>query len=166
MNRSTKIFGVSLLLCVATAACNKTAKQDQEEMNQAQAQADQKTAEAQRQSTTTITNAQVEADKKIAAAQSDFLRMRESYRHDQQTNLIDLDGKIEKLDTKEHTAKGQAKVDLDNGLQTIAAKRTAFLTTLQNVDAATAATWDDAKAKNDQAWNDLKSAVDKASPTL
>ena len=111
---------------------------------------------------TVLTNAQVEADKKIAAAQNDFMKMRESYRHDQQSNLIDLDGKIQKLNDKERTAKGQAKIDLDNNLQNIANKRAVYLGALQQVDSATTATFDDAKAKADKAWDDLKAAVDKA----
>lgn len=162
MNRSMKLIACALVLGASATACNNSAKEDQEKMNAAQQQADQKIDKAQQQSTTTITNAQLEADKKISAANNDFMKMRESYRHDQQTSLIDLDGKVEKLDAKERTAKGQTKIDLDNSLQTIAAKRTAFLGTLQNVDSATAATWDDAKARNDKAWDDLKAAVDKA----
>ncbi|MGH7284921.1 MAG: hypothetical protein ACRELY_25625 [Polyangiaceae bacterium] len=164
MNRSMKLIACVLVLGAGAIACNKTAQEDQDKMNSAQQQADQKIANAQQQSTTTITNAQLEADKKISAANNDFMRMRESYRHDQQTNLIDLDGNVQKLDDKERTAKGQTKIALDNDLQTIATKRTAFLTTLQSVDSATAATFDDAKARNDKAWTDLKAAVDKASP--
>ena len=166
MNRSMKLITCVLVLGASAIACNKTAKEDQDQINAAQQKADEKTAEAQRNSTTTITNAQVEADKKIASAQNDFLRMREGYRHDQQTNLIDLDGKIQKLDDKERTAKGQEKVNLDNNLQLIANKRAAYLGTLQQVDSATTATFDDAKARTDQAWDDLKKTVDKASPTL
>ncbi|HEX7664713.1 MAG TPA: hypothetical protein VF407_09385 [Polyangiaceae bacterium] len=168
MNRSISLVAASLLLGLgaSTMACDKTAQQDQDKVNQAQATADQKIQNAQAQAATTITNATVEADKKIADANADFMKMRESYRHDEQSNLIDLDGKIEKLNVKEHTATGTAKTSLDTGLSDIQSKRTAFLATMQNVEASTAATWDDAKAKNDKAWTDLKNAVDKASPTL
>lgn len=166
MNRSMSLVTASLLLGLGMMACDKSAQQDQDKVNQAQATADQKIQTAQDKAATTITNATVEADKKIADANADFMKMRESYRHDEQTNLIDVDGKIEKLNLKEHTATGTAKTTIDNGLNDVQAKRTAFLATMQNVESATAATWDDAKAKNDKAWTDLKNAVDKASPTL
>ncbi len=166
MNRSMSLAATSLLLGLGVMACDKTAQQDQDKVNQAQATANEKVQNAQDKASTTITNATVEADKKIAEANADFMKTRESYRHDQETSLIDLDKNVDKLNAKEHTAKGSAKTTIDNGLTDIQAKRTAYVAAMQNVESATATTWDDAKAKADKAWTDLKNAVDKASPTL
>jgi len=166
MNRSIKLFVATLALGLTAVACDKTAQQDQDKVNQAQQTASDKIAQAQAESTTKITSAQVTANQQIASATADFMKMRESYRHDVQTNLIDTDTKIQNLDDKERTLKAQAKIDMDKNLADISAKRSAFVSDIGVIDQSTATSWDAAKAKTDQAYTDLKSAVDKATPTL
>ena len=107
--------------------------------------------------------AQAEADKKIATAEGDFGKRREDYRHKVQTDLIDLDKKIDILEAKSKTATGKAKVDLDANLAAIRTRRTAFAQDMKGVDTATALTWDDMKTRVDKSWTDLKALVDKAS---
>ena len=166
MNRSIKLCVASLVLGLAAVACDKTAQQDQDKVNQAQQTANDKISAAQTEAQTKITSAQVAAHQDITSANADFMKLRESYRHDVQTNLIDEDSKIQKLDDNERTLTAKKKTDLDTNLADIGAKRSLFVTDINALDQSTATTWDAAKAKTDQAWTDLKSAVDKASPTL
>jgi hypothetical protein len=166
MNRSIKLCVTSLVLGLAAVACDKTAQQDQDKVNQAQQTANDKIAQAQSEAQTKITSAQVAANQDIAAANADFMKMRESYRHDVQTNLIDEDSKIQKLDDRERTLTAQKRTDLDTSLADISLKRATFINDINALDQSTAATWDAAKAKTDQAWSDLKGAVDKATPVL
>jgi hypothetical protein len=166
MNRSMKLCVASLVLGMAAVACDKTAQQDQDKANQAQQTANEKISAAQSEAQTKITSAQVAANQDIASANADFLKMRESYRHDVQTNLIDTDTKIQLLDDKERTLTAQKKTALDATLTDISAKRSVFVTDINALDQSTAASWDSAKTTTDKAWTDLKAAVDKATPTL
>lgn len=166
MNRSMKLCVASLVLGLAAVACDKTAQQDQDKVNQAQATANDKISAAQTEAQTKITSAQVAANQTIASANADFMKMRESYRHDVQTNLIDEDSKIQSLDDKERTLTATKKTAMDTSLTDIGAKRSVFVTDINALDQSTATTWDAAKAKTDQAWSDLKGAVDKATPVL
>lgn len=147
------------LTCVV--GCDKAAD-DQNKANTAQAEADKKIAEAKKEAADKSNNAQAEADKKIAAAEGDFGKRREDYRHKLQTDLIDLDKKIDMLDAKSKTATGKAKTDLDANLAQIRTRRTAFAQNMKVLDTSTAITWDDAKTRVDKEWTDLKTLVDKA----
>ena len=106
--------------------------------------------------------AQAEADKKIAAAEADFGKRREDYRHKVQTDLIDLDKKIDLLEVKAKKATGKAKIDLDANLASVRASRASFATDVTTIDSATAVQWDGVKAKADKDWSDLKALVSKA----
>ena len=141
--------------------CDKAAD-EQNKANAAQAEADKKIAEAAKEATTKTTGAQVEADKKIAAAESDFGKRREDYRHKIQSDLVDLDKKIDLLEAKSKTATGKVKTDLDSRLAQIRTRRAAFGTSFTSVATATAPQWDDMKVRMDKEWTDLKALVDKA----
>lgn len=162
MTRSS-IFSCAAVALTLTlvAGCDK-ASDEQQKANAAQAEADKKIAEANKENAVKTTSAQVEADKKIAAAEADFGKRREDYRHTVQGNLIDLDKKIELLEAKSKTATGKAKTDLDANLAAIRTRRQAFTANMTQVDTATAIQWDNTKAKVDKDWTDLKAMVDKA----
>ena len=106
--------------------------------------------------------AQAEADKKIASAEADFGKRREDYRHKVQTDLIDLDKKIDLLEVKAKKATGKAKTDLDANLASVRASRASFASDVTTIDSATAVQWDGVKAKADKDWSDLKALVSKA----
>ena len=159
----TSIFSsaaIALTLMLG-AGCDKAAD-DQRKANEAQAEADKKIAEANKEGTAKTTSAQMEADKKIAAAQSDFDKRREDYRHKTQSDLVDLDKKIDVLEAKAKGATGKAKADLDVRLPQIRARRAAFARSFASVETATASEWDDMKVRTDKEWTDLKALVDKA----
>ena len=161
MTRSSIFASAGLVLTLTlVTACDKS--DEQQKANAAQAEADKKIAEANKEATVKTTGAQVEADKKIAAAESEFGKRREDYRHKIQTDLIDLDKKIELLEAKAKTATGKAKTDLDLNLAQIRTRRAGFATDMKSVDTSTAVQWDDMKARTDKDWTDLKALVDKA----
>jgi hypothetical protein len=152
--------GLALTLSVVTA-CDK-GSDEQQKANAAQAEANKKIAEAKNEAADKSNSAQAEADKKIAVAEGDFGKRREDYRHKLQSDLVDLDKKIELLEAKSKTATGKAKADLDANLTAIRARRATFAADLKSVESATAVQWDDTKARVDKDWTDLKALVDKA----
>ena len=162
MNRTSTFTSIGLALTLALAAGCNNASDEQQKANAAQAEADKKIAEANKEAVVKTTSAQLEADKKIAAAEGDFGKRREDYRHKLQTDLIDLDKKVELLEAKAKTATGKTKTDLDRSLPQIRTRRAGFALDVKSVDTATAIQWDDTKARVDKEWTDLKTLVDKA----
>lgn len=160
MTRTSILSSAAIVLTLTLGVgCDKAAD-EQQRANAAQTEADRKIAEANKEAITKTTGAQVEADKKIAAAESEFGKRREDYRHKVQTDLVDLDKRIDLLDAKAKGATGKAKVDLDAKLTQIRARRAAFNTSFSAVETATAPTWDDMKVRIDKEWKDLKALVD------
>ena len=162
MIRNSMLVGVVLSVSVL-AACDKKAEDDQSKANNAQATANEKVAEAKTEADKKINAAQAEADKKIAEAQASFGKLREDFRHKTTTDLVDLNKKIDELDAKAKKATGKTKADLDTRMPQIKAKRDAFNADFKTIDNVTAPTWDDAKARLEKEWSDLKTMVDKAS---
>lgn len=153
---SIVVCGLGLVLALASG-CNKAADEQQKAVN-AQAQANDKIVQANQDAV----NAQAEADKKIAEAQANFLKMREDYRHETTTNLVDLDKKIADLEAKEKTSTGKKKADLDAQLTQIRARREAFANDWKSIETASASTWDATKNRLDKEWSDLKNLVERA----
>jgi hypothetical protein len=128
----------------------------------AQAKADEKISSARADADEKARAAQAEADKKIGEAQADFLKLREDYRHTTTVALADLDKRITILQAKEVKATGKAKADLGARLPAILSARDHFARDFDNLETATAATWDAAKVSLDKEWTDLKDQVSKA----
>jgi hypothetical protein len=99
---------------------------------------------------------------KVAAAQADFLKLREDYRHTTTTNLVELDRRVVDLEAKAKTSTGKARTDLDASLKQIRSDRSTFDADWKLLEGATASTWDDAKAHLDTEWTHLKGLVDRA----
>jgi hypothetical protein len=151
MRTTIKHTILPILACCAIAACDKSGAEAQREADNAVAEGNTKT-----------TNAQVEADKKVAAAESDFAKTREDYRHDIQSKLDDLDKKIADLDAKSMKATGRSKAKLDTYLPNVHAQRDAFAKDFASLRNENALTWDASKARIDKEWTALKDTVDKA----
>lgn len=152
---------VSLTLALSTG-CDKAAD-DQNKATSAQSEADKKIADAKKEAADKAVSAQAEADKKIAAAENDFGKRREDYRHKIQTDVVDLDKKIDLLEAKAKTATGKAKTDLESSLVSIRTRRAAFAADLAAIPTTNAMQWDATKARVEKDWTDLKAVVDKAS---
>ena len=85
----TSIVVTSALALLLMAACDQ-ASADQRNATNAQAEANAKIAAADTEANKKVAAAQTEADAKIAAAQASFMKLREDYRHSTTTNLVDL----------------------------------------------------------------------------
>jgi hypothetical protein len=150
-----------LSLVVFVIACDNAAD-NQAKANAAQAEANDKIAQARADADAKARAAQDDADQKIADAHANFMKIREDYRHSMTTNLTDLDKKISDLDAKDRKVTGKTKADLATSLSAIHASRDRFQADFNNLESASATTFDSAKASLDKEWSDLKSMVDKA----
>jgi glucose/arabinose dehydrogenase len=158
MIRSSVLIGAALSI-LSSAGCN-TAADDQAKADKAQAAATDKTTSAMVEANQKIASAQAVADKKIAEAQGNFMKLREDYRHSVTTDLADLDQRVAKLTAKEQLMSGQGRADFDARLAKIRAEREAFDTDYRKLEAASALTWDDTKARLDKEMSALKTLVD------
>ena len=157
MIRYAGMFAIAATL-IATAACDKPGVTEQ----QKEQSAAQDNAEQQNRAARESASAQADMNDKVNSARTDFEKTREDYRHEKSTDLEALDAKIDALENKERTATGKAKADLDAKLPSIRAQRASFGADFRGLQATSAATWDDAKARVDKEWDDLKSAVNGA----
>jgi septal ring factor EnvC (AmiA/AmiB activator) len=158
MIRYAGTFALAAALLMNVACDKPGVEEQQKEQKAAQDNADQQNRAARESA-----SAQADMNQKVASAQADFDKTRENYRHDRQSDLDDLDAKIAKLESNERTATGKAKADLDAKLPSIRAQRASFGADFRAIQATTAATWDDSKARLDKEWDGLKNAVSDAS---
>ena len=154
-----RVTFAAAVLSLSIVACNKPAG-PQQQADIAQAAADEKIAAAKKEADQKITAAQAQADRRTADLQASFARTVEDYRHKTQTDLSDLDRKIDDLDAEAKTATGKAKSELGTRLPPIKEKRAAFAADFKSLDNATAMSWDATKARLDNEWKDLKTLVD------
>jgi hypothetical protein len=145
------------LLAAASLGCDKAGATERQREEQANQQLEQARNEASQRTL----SAQAAAEKDIAAARAEFEKRREAYRHDRANDLTDIDKRIADLDAKETVSKDRTKARLQTDLSVIRAKREALIRDMDALDRATAATWDEEKAKIEREWDGLKSAVDK-----
>jgi hypothetical protein len=146
------------LFSAAVVACNRPGATEQQREDNAGERAANARNEAERKAQ----GAQVSAEKDIAAAQSEFEKSREDYRHSRMIDLADLDKKMVDLEADAKTATGKTKADLEARLPAIHARRDSFVRDFQALDGATPATWDRAKTNVDKEWDSLKATVDSA----
>lgn len=158
-----KLSLIALAVAMAAMGCDQNkAAREQEKAAEAQREANEKSAKAQNEAVTEITQAQVEANKKINEANADFLKIREDYRHKLQSDLTEVDKDIAKIEEKATKATAKTKVDFDNALVDIRAKRANVQSTFDGMQNATASGWDAMKNDADKAYSDLKAAIRKA----
>jgi hypothetical protein len=140
-----------------TVACEKSGTDLQSKANEAQEQANRQIGQANAQAT----EAQRVADQRIAAAEADFIKLREDYRINAWSHLDAMDKRISGLDAKA-VASAVAKPGLRAVLPTIHAQRDVFANDIRSIDATSAATFDATKARLDEEWAALKALVDGA----
>ena len=156
MNRFTALSLIGFVM-LGASACEKTGAAEQQRERRANTELQQ----ANNQATEQEQSAKASADKDIQGAHADFEHAREDYRHERMIDLIDMDKKIAALDAKDMTAKDKLKTELDTDLSDIRARRAEFARDMKAVETASAAAWDDLKARTNRDWDALKSAVDK-----
>ncbi|WP_394822208.1 hypothetical protein [Pendulispora albinea] len=158
----SRISMVLIASALALPACERSARDEQDKVASAEREAQKKTVEAQRESTTKITSAQAEVDQKVAEANASFVKTREDYRSDLMSKLDDADKKIQKLESKQNTASGKTKAELEAALPDIRAKRDALRNNIRQLDMASVNNWDATKNQLDNDLAGLKSALNKA----
>ncbi|HEY1954149.1 MAG TPA: hypothetical protein VGH28_01015 [Polyangiaceae bacterium] len=148
MKRTLSIIASFVLL--GSVACDKPGQD-----------AEKKIDNAQEQGTTEITNAQVKENDKVAAAEADFAKSREDYRHDMQTNLDQLDKSLSNLDGKAQKAVGADRSKLTVRSQSLHTQRDPFARDVESLGSTSASDWDATKARVDHEWDVLKKNTDK-----
>jgi hypothetical protein len=155
------MFLQTLVVVAFVTGCDN-AMDDQRAATRSQAEANAKIAAAEDEVAKKSASAQAVADKAIAAATADFMRLREDYRHNTAKSLVDLDHRVDALQASARGGSAKAAADLEVSLQQIRTKRRAFDDDYLALEGASAATWDAARAKLDMEWSELKALVDKA----
>lgn len=158
MNRAM-IVSVLLACAPFAVACDKSGADKQNQVDEAQQKANERIGRANAQAN----QAKAQEDQAIAAAQADFLQIREDYRHQMQSNLDGVDKDIADLNAELPTATPARKSEIQSALPGVRAQRDAFARDVGTVDDTNMATFDGAKSRLDKEWSDLKAAVDKAS---
>src|SRR5579872_6726801 len=169
MNRSIQALTVTFVLAAGVVGCNRAgAAESSREAREAglaeqnlELEARQRANAAVSEANQQVQSAQAAAQRDIAAARTDFERVREDYRHVRMSDLNELDERIADLQAAAKTATGQMKANLESHLPALRTRREAFARDLQGLDTATSATWDQARAKVDAEWYELKAAVDQ-----
>jgi hypothetical protein len=161
MIRSVNISLAAVLIAIGALGCNKAAD-EQRKADEARNEANKKVGEASNDAAEKINAANADADKKVAEAQANFLKLREDYRHKITEDLVSVDKDIANLEAKAKTAKGKTKADIEAALPNIRSQRETVSSEYKSLEFSSAVSWDNAKARVDKAYDDLKKAIDKA----
>jgi hypothetical protein len=160
MTRSTAL-ATAILSAVLITGCDK-ATDDQTKADKAQITANDKITAINQEAHEKGQAAQAEADKKIAEANTSFVKLREDYRHQTTNNLADLDHRVDALDAASRAPSNKSHAALDANLRQIHTKRAEFTSDYLTIETASAVTWDDTKTRLDKELTELKALVDKA----
>jgi hypothetical protein len=161
MIRSVNISLAAVLIAIGALGCNKAAD-EQRKADEARNEANKKVGEASNDAAEKINAANADADKKVAEAQADFLKLREDYRHKITEDLVSVDKDIADLEAKAKTATGKTKAQIEAALPNIRSQRETVSSEYKSLEFSSAVSWDNAKARVDKAYDDLKKAIDKA----
>lgn len=161
MITSTKIFTLGTVALMLAVGCENAADQ-QRKADQAQADANAKAIEAQRDADASARHAQADANREIADAQEKFSKMREEYRHDLESKLVDVDKEIAGLRSQALTKTGKEKAQIESNLPIIEQRRSSLTDAFQRLEQASATTWDQAKSEVEKRWSELKDSVQAA----
>lgn len=140
----------------------ETAADQQHKANEAQGEANEKAVRARADAERAAQKAQADADREIAGAQEKFSKLREEFRHDLQSKLVELDKDIAELRTQSKTATGKKKQQIDANLPIIEERRARVNEAFRQLQEATASTWDRAKSEVEKRWDELKHSVEAA----
>jgi hypothetical protein len=123
-------------------------------------------SEAQRQSTTTITAAEVEAGRSTIDPNAAFEKMRLQYREQGLADLTSVDHRIEALESRASGENATTKAQLEAALSDIRLDRDVFAATLEAADRATPETWTARREAADHAWHELDNTLTRATRAL
>jgi len=157
-NRAFTAGTITLLFAVG---CENAADQ-QRKANEAQAEANHEAIEAQVDADRTQHKAQADADREISEAQQKFAKIREEFRHDLKSKLVEVDKEIADLRTQVSTETGKKKQQIEANLPIIDERRALLLASFERLEEASASTWDQVKGEVEKRWDELKHSVQAA----
>lgn len=161
MSTFNKALTIGTIALAFAVGC-ETAADQQRKANEAQDEANRKAERAQEDADRTAQKAQADANREIADAQEKFSKMREEYRHDLQSKLVEVDKEIAELRTQAATETGKKKQQIDANLPIIDERRTRLSEAFRELEQASATTWDRAKGEVEKRWDELKHSVESA----
>jgi hypothetical protein len=141
------------------AGCEKTGAAEQAKENAAAGD----NLTVQRHAAEESASAQADMNERVNAAQAQFESAREDYRGQREKDLADVDAKMTDLESTARKATSVTRERLEQSLSGLRAQRTALASDVRNIGLTTAAAWDDFKARVDNEFNSLKTALSKAS---
>jgi len=157
----TQAIAIGTTALLVATGC-ETAADQQRKANEAQAEANERALRAQRDADETAARAQADANREIAKAQEKFSKMREEFRHDLQTKLVELDKDIAELRTQSVTQTGQKREKINANLSIIEERRSRVTEAFRELEQANATTWDRVKGEVEKRYDELKHSVESA----
>ena len=161
MRTFTQAFTVIAALSLFAVGCESAADQ-QRKVNESQAEANEEAARAQADADRAAQKAQAEADREISGAQEKFAKMREDFRHDVRSKLVEVDKEIADLRAAATTETGKKKQQIDANLPIIEERRTRLIAAFDRLEQVSANSWDQAKDEVEKLWKELKHSVEAA----
>jgi predicted negative regulator of RcsB-dependent stress response len=157
--RSTQVFFA--LAALALCACG-TGTNYRDRASDARQDANQEEANALQDADQKVEHAAATEERQLAGVHADFEKDRESYRHDVETNLIQVDKDIADLDAKAKTADPNRKSALEANLRQIRNDREAYDRDSKALETVSSDDWAELKARLDREWDALKALVNGA----
>jgi hypothetical protein len=142
----TSNFVVTAAIASALGACGRSAAQEHEKPV----------------STTSITSAELEAQKEAAEAILDWRTSREEYRRNLTLGVQSMDRTILHLERRAKVAERRNRAVFDATLPRIRARRADLQRDLPLLDLATQSTWEATRTRLDRDWDALMSAMNRA----
>jgi len=180
------ILCTSLLLVLG--ACENSVKEQELKAEQAQHQADDKSAKAQKEANERTMKAQNEADEKAAQANAearhdmakgqananeeirqanqDIVKQRSDFHASMQKEVNEIDNKIDDLKVKAQKDTAKPKTDFNDAMRVVDTKRAALDSDLRTLEIQVPQTFDSYRAKLGKEVDDLKKSIDVARQKL
>ena len=105
-------------------------------------------------------------DAATSASQSAVQKLRADYLNQKHTDLELIDKSIASLDVREKTVAARTKQDIHGAIASVKAARESFAADLRAVEASSATNWDEARARLEKEWTELKTATDSATGSI
>ena len=146
------------LVALALCACG-TGTNYRDRASDARQDANQEKAQAIENADDKVQHATADEERELADVNADFEKDREDYRHDVETNLIQVDEDIADLDAKVKTADPERRASMEANLRQIRTDREAYERDTKGLDTVSSDGWADLKARLDREWDALKALV-------
>jgi len=162
MTQYSRSATLALALSLFIACDNAT--DDQLKAKNAQIEANKTISAANKQASSDDLAAQAEADKKIAASNADFAKLRSDFGRETSKSLTDVDRKVGQIETMSTAGRTRAQLDVDARLKEIHTKRAQLDTDFNALQASPEVAWDGQKDHLNKELSELTALVEKSTP--